>query len=445
MASAFPNRLTLYPEQPSESIAIEEFEQFCLQRIQLLKSVEAGSLRNLREPDLLTAYRQAQEQFLQMHSNLVQESFDVGRERWVDCVSHFILILLYCKTAELQRWLLTQETLLFKLRWLNETAKERGEFLASLVSSGQLELQSVPCALVAGLFPGQRFEESGGDFVKVPFGQVLDLVTRRAVLLKDGFAFVPKSEVLSVLLHRFRSILEERLHAASKMLPRLQEADRILPLLSGLSAVEMALPIFSNSAANSSVGKLSASDVDRASAHFPPCMQRIHQRLKSDGHLKHGARMQYGLFLKSIGLSLEEAILFWRRAFAPKHSEDDFQRNYAYNIRHNYGQEGKRVDYAAYNCVKIITTNHPSSGDCHGCPFRHSSPDILRSYLQSYRSPNGGSASDALISEIISLSTQQHYQLACTRLLEGSRKCNSPMEPTSLPSKFYQLSLELSK
>lgn len=48
---------------------------------------------------------------------------------------------------------------------------------------------------------------------------------------------------------------------------------------------------------------------------FPPCMQNLHQAMKRDHHLKHGGRMQYGLFLKGIGLSLEEALRFWRIEF----------------------------------------------------------------------------------------------------------------------------------
>lgn len=76
-------------------------------------------------------------------------------------------------------------------------------------------------------------------------------------------------------------------------------------------------------------------------------MRHLHQQLRRDQHLKHFGRMQYGLFLKGMGLSMDEALLFWRKAFG-KVSDDQFQKNYAYNIRHNYGQEGKRVNYTPY-------------------------------------------------------------------------------------------------
>lgn len=44
-------------------------------------------------------------------------------------------------------------------------------------------------------------------------------------------------------------------------------------------------------------------------------MRQLHQSLRENHHLRHGGRMQYGLFLKGIGLSLEQALQFWRSEF----------------------------------------------------------------------------------------------------------------------------------
>lgn len=55
--------------------------------------------------------------------------------------------------------------------------------------------------------------------------------------------------------------------------------------------------------------------------------------------------------LQALGLPLEEALVYWRRGYGPTMSDDKFNKEYKYNIRHSYGQEGKRTNYPAKRWV----------------------------------------------------------------------------------------------
>ncbi|XP_016149638.1 DNA primase large subunit-like [Sinocyclocheilus grahami] len=64
------------------------------------------------------------------------------------------------------------------------------------------------------------------------------------------------------------------------------------------------------------IGKISLEQIDALSGKsFPLCMRHLHKALRENHHLRHGGRMQYGLFLKGIGLTLEQALQFWRSEF----------------------------------------------------------------------------------------------------------------------------------
>src|SRR5271170_5991035 len=89
--------------------------------------------------------------------------------------------------------------------------------------------------------------------------------------------------------------------------------------------------------------------------HYPLRMRNLHKTLRREKHLRHYGRLQYGLFLKvqsgtmlltskGIGLDVEEALVFWRTAFATT-SDDKFKKEYQYNVRHSYGLEGGRRNY----------------------------------------------------------------------------------------------------
>jgi DNA primase large subunit len=47
-------------------------------------------------------------------------------------------------------------------------------------------------------------------------------------------------------------------------------------------------------------------------------MTVMYERLTGEHHLKHWGLQQFGLFLKAIGLPLEQALLFFRHQFSPR-------------------------------------------------------------------------------------------------------------------------------
>ena len=82
------------------------------------------------------------------------------------------------------------------------------------------------------------------------------------------------------------------------------------------------------------------------------CMRSMQTALEKTHHLKYKARLQYGLFLKGIGLSMDDAIRFFRGEFTQSHIDaDKFDKEYTYGIRYNYGKEGKQKYIG--RCVQI--------------------------------------------------------------------------------------------
>lgn len=132
---------------------------------------------------------------------------------------------------------------------------------------------------------------------------------------------------------------------------------------------------------------INAASIDHLSQYFPACMRSLHMTLRKSHHLKHFGRLQYTLFLKGIGLSLEDCITFWRQSFRG-FSDDEFNSRYKYNIRHAYGDVGgdanrRNRGAAPFSCNRILKETGPSVGQTHGCPYRHFSIDNLTGLLQS--------------------------------------------------------------
>lgn len=186
------------------------------------------------------------------------------------------------------------------------------------------------------------------------------------------------------------------------------------PILNHLSQ-NFTTPDASYSSSSSSItADISARTIDTLSSSFPLCMQNLHRSLRRDAHLKHYGRLQYTLFLKGIGLSLEECLVFWRGAFN-KITDDVFNKEYRYNVRHAYGDVGgdsnrRGNGYSPYSCQKILTEHQPGPGEAHGCPYRHFSIDNLTSLLQ-----QTGVTDQSVLRGVKEDKEKQKFHLACNR------------------------------
>lgn len=68
------------------------------------------------------------------------------------------------------------------------------------------------------------------------------------------------------------------------------------------------------------MGEITAGQLPQlvAGRHLPLCMTVMYERLTNEHHLRHWGLQQFSLFLKTIGLPMEQAMLFFRHQFAPR-------------------------------------------------------------------------------------------------------------------------------
>ncbi|KAJ8941153.1 hypothetical protein NQ318_004273 [Aromia moschata] len=141
----------------------------------------------------------------------------------------------------------------------------------------------------------------------------------------------------------------------------------------------------------------------------------IHGVLRENHHLKYDCKMQYGLFLKSLGLAYEDAMEFWKREFTRKMSNDTYNRKYQYLFKHQYGKVGGRIDYRGYDCERICDME-PGPGQHHGCPFKHWDRETL---VEKCRADK---VNATYLQEIFSLVDRRKFKEACTAYFCATHK-----------------------
>ncbi|KAK5087853.1 DNA primase subunit pri2 [Lithohypha guttulata] len=424
----YQHRLSLYDFPPTAEISIEEFETWAIDRLRILAELESCSFRNRSPQETAVHMEPLLKRYMPLSNNSATGGAHIDErlkeERKKDHYSHWILRLAFCRTEDLRRRFSRIETTLFRMRFQQDDGKEKRAFIDSLnlhwETVSNEEKTELSEHLLAATPSLKRVDDE--NFFKVDWTSIPDLIEHRSVFVRKGKAYVPTQQQTSMIITQFTQNLDKALELSARALPRIDEDDRLSPILDHLSK-NFATPDagFHDTDSSLSGAPINAANVDNLSQHFPLCMKNLHTTLRKNDHLKHFGRLQYTLFLKGIGLSLDDCLIFWRQAFK-KIDDDKFNKEYRYNVRHVYGDVGGDANrrgrgYSPYSCQKILTEHPPGTNEAHGCPYRHFNIDNLTSMLQAT-----GVHDREVLRGVKEDVEKKRYHIACNRVFEWAHK-----------------------
>lgn len=403
--------LTLFYEDQAVTVDLQELEKIVKARFSLLKYIE-----------LKTDYLKVTEKFIdnidmQIKNQQIKQGLMLDSQVGIfnDRISHFILKLYVCKSQEESKWWVDTETILFKWRY-----QDHPNFEKKLIAD--LGFEEVTKIDFPHIYDIEAYPP-GPIYYSIPLSLSTSLISKGYFPIK-GKVFVAQKDIKNVFCDIFRSGLMLALDEAQKTVV---SDERLLRIFSQLKDPNFDLN-YKIMPANQRGINLENLDL-AANAHFPPCMKKLYNKFSTDFHLKHMGRLQLGLFLKGIGLSLEESIEFWRKKFTQKITNEKFIKDYKYNIEHSYGRLGKMADYSPWSCNKITKMAKPALGEHHGCPFRHSEKSELISLLGTYNGLNQE------VKKWILEKHEKEPQIACIRLFEN-------LHPKVAPNKTEKVGIQ---
>lgn len=457
----YSNKLSFYETPPKGEITLEQFETWAISRLKILLEIESGISRNKNLNEIETLIKPHFNKFFPLNS-------DNYIDKKKDYYSHYILRLCFCRTKELREKFVRAETFFFKIRYQMLNSSDQIKFVQSLnlpllqhisdneknkyskelyqTISSQLQFQ-------LNLTDEQQRQNyfQNEKFIKLPFENVIEMVGNRSVFLREGYAYLPQFQQLNLIASEFANKLQDQLIKTFQYLPRLNEDDRLIPILNHLSS-GYTISDFnenSNQYGNNEDGDITAESVwsERISKHYPLCIRNLFKGLKEHHHLRYYGRQQLSLFLKGIGLSADESMKFWTKAFTDggHMSLEKFNKEYRYNFRHNYGLEGNRINYKPWDCKTILSKPRPGRGDYHGYPFRDWSSDKLTVELAKL------GLTKSQINSVLDSCENGDYIIANTKVFEYTHNlAGSEFEKEGLtlmdhPNLYFERSRQLEK
>lgn len=315
--------LSFYTELPAQNLNYELFKEHAKDRLKVLRKVEAR----------------------------IKDTYTI-KSMEEDLIGHSCLKLICCQSKWASIWFINMETQLFKNRIERCDKNAKMFFLEKFWPHLNISETHPEFIEYATSFNIENHNEAVFDNkIKVHFSKCSDLLAKRIHKLDAGYLLFNDDVMRSWLASEFKKYVTSRVDILYEQL--VMNPDERFD--------KLAKDLFVEGNARSTVTK----DALEKEQVFPLCMKGLMEKLRTQKYLKYNDRQALCLFLKDIGLPLNDTIHFFRTHF--KASMDQFNKEYLYSIRHNYGLEGKRANYTSFTCVKLIgLANDPNT---FGCPF----------------------------------------------------------------------------
>ncbi|XP_041968170.1 DNA primase large subunit-like [Aricia agestis] len=263
--------------------------------------------------------------------------------------------------------------------------------------------------------------------IEINFKYCLKLVAKREVVLNNGLASIHCCQWRKLMVMTFAELLKHRIYGTHGTL--IKNDPRINQLFQTIKKK------FNHFQYNENINILKSHQVDSKSKFFPPCMLNLHQHLRMRHRLSHNERFYYSLFLKDIGMPIEESVKFWKLEYCQEprdtcvccHNWNKDEKKYLYGIRHLYGLEGGRKTYWAKGCQFIQNSDNSYSEG--GCPFKCFDVEKMQQVLSLDKE-------DSMFQTICNLKEQKKYTMAC-KLYLNHKFPNCDSSYSFSPVKYY--------
>lgn len=270
-------------------------------------------------------------------------------------------------------------------------------------------------------------------------------LNKDGLVIADGKAFVSEKSAHTILKAHFGHMMQIKWRAVVDNAPHIAayHQDLMKHALDAIRRGEYGDEVHKVDETANVGAKLTLDNLPTlVQTSFPLCHQRVYHHTLREHHAKNDARLQLTLFFKSAGLPVDDAVTWWRNAFAAKTPGDKFDKEYRYGFRHPYGEEGKGGTYSAQGCSTLMD-KEPTQDQAFGCPFKSvalSKPEefknsILRALSHVEDMP--ADKKQICVDHIVDLCAKGHHQIACTQLFKFTHGQVEPSHNISHPMMYF--------